>query len=119
VPPTHWAYKYVEYARAHHIVLGRPGGRYRPERPVNRGQMAVFLARALAGADYAIPLPTGAPTFEDVTLDSAWLWCYKHVEYLAAQDIIRGYPDGLYHPERSVARDQMAVFIARAFVVPQ
>jgi hypothetical protein len=28
---------------------------------------------------------------------------------------VNGYGDGLYHPERPVTRDQMAVYIARAF----
>jgi len=30
-----------------------------------------------------------------------------------------GYPDGLYHPEDVVTRDQVAVFICRAFGLPQ
>jgi len=29
--------------------------------------------------------------------------------------VVVGYPDGRYHPEFGVTRDQMAVFIARAF----
>ncbi len=37
------------------------------------------------------------------------------VEYLAAQDIVHGYWDGLYHPEYPCTRDQMAAFIGRAF----
>jgi hypothetical protein len=28
---------------------------------------------------------------------------------------VAGYPDGLYHPEVVVTRDQMAVYVARAF----
>jgi len=47
--------------------------------------------------------------------DDAWAWCHKHVEYLAAHEVVHGYEDGLYHPEIVVTRDQMAVYIARAF----
>jgi len=29
--------------------------------------------------------------------------------------VVNGYEDGLYHPEIVVTRDQMAVYVARAF----
>ena len=32
--------------------------------------------------------------------------------------VVQGYDDGYYHPEYAVTRDQMAVFIARAFNIP-
>ena len=116
-----WAYKYIEYAHANSIVFGYPNGRYRPERDVDRGQMAIFIARSIvvpygdAGlADY---VPPESPTFPDVTRapNNPYAVCYAHVEYLAAQGIAHGYPDGRYHPERIVTRDVMAVYIARAF----
>ena len=116
VPIDHWTYKYVEYAVANNIVAGYHDGTYHPEWLLSRGQMAVFIARALAEptgeeglADYQ---PPETATFPDVPTD---FWCYKYVEYIAERNIASGYPDGLYYPARSVTRDQMAVFIARAF----
>ena len=50
--------------------------------------------------------------------DNAWAWCHKHVEFLAGRGVVTGYLDGLYHPESAVTRDQMAVYIARAFELP-
>jgi hypothetical protein len=32
-----------------------------------------------------------------------------------SQGLVKGYDDGNYDPERPVTRDQMAVYIARAF----
>jgi hypothetical protein len=42
------------------------------------------------------------------------------VEYIAqpAIAVTLGYPDGLYHPEYACTRDQMAVYVARAFQLP-
>ena len=42
-------------------------------------------------------------------------WAYKRIEYAISQSVVQGYDDGLYHPEIAVTRDQMAVYIARAF----
>jgi hypothetical protein len=119
VPGDYWAFRYVEYASANNIVKGYTDGTYRPDLTVDRGQMAVYVARAMASppgdeglADY---VPPAMPTFLDVSPTSDWDWCRSYVEYIAAQDIVHGYEGGLYHPEYICTRDQMAVYIARAF----
>ncbi len=121
VPTTHWAYRYIEYAKAQRVAEGNWRGLYEPDRPVDRAQMAVFLTRALVApwGDGGLVgyVPPFRPTFRDV---SPTAWAYKHIEYLAApaRAVIHGYPDGLYHPELTVTRDQMAVYISRAFDLP-
>ena len=121
VATIYWAYKYIEYAAEHNIVGGYPEGLYRPNEPVNRGQMAVFVARALVtpGGDAAIPAGPPVPTFPDVTSSNAWSWCYDHVEHIAEKGVTQGYAyDGNYHPEYICSRDMMAVYIQRAFDLP-
>jgi hypothetical protein len=123
VGTDHWAYKYIEYAASPeaNVVQGYPGGNYKPDDLVNRGQMAVYIARAMVtpSGDAGVPdPPAGDPTFSDVTAAGDWSWCYNHVEYLAAEDIVQGYWDGTYRPDQVVTRDQMAVYIARAFDLP-
>jgi hypothetical protein len=115
VPTDFWCYKYIEYAVEHDIVGGYGDGTYQPQLPLDRGQMAVFIARAMAGDDQSVPDPVGTPSFPDVPAD---FWSYRHIEYIAAEDVAGGYYDGLYHPETFVTRDQMAVFICRAFDLP-
>ena len=118
VATDYWAFKYVEYAVAQGVVTGYPDDTYRPGDAVNRGQMAVYIARALAGSDAGVPDPPVAPTFADVTSDNEWAWCYKHVEYIVDQGVASGYGDSLYHPEVQVTRDQMAVYVQRAWDLP-
>jgi PKD repeat protein len=116
LPTDHWAFRYVEYAAAQDIVVGYWDGTYRPEVDVTRGQMGVFIARGVVAPtdrpDLLSYTPPDTPTFPDVPAD---YWSYKFVEYLAAEDVVRGYPDGSYRPEEVVTRDQMAVYIAKAF----
>jgi len=110
VPKSHWACKYVEYLRSHGIATGY-GSDFRPDLTVDRAQMAVFVVRAVAGGDAAVPPGPATPSFSDVPMGS---WAFRHIEYAKTAGIVSGYWDG-YHPERVVARDQMAVFLARAF----
>jgi subtilisin family serine protease len=114
VPTTFWAYRHIEYDYDEGVVTGYDAERYAPGDPVDRGQMAVYVARAMVapGGDAAIPDPEPPATFPDVPVS---FWSYKHVEYCVGQGVVQGYDDGTYHPEYPVTRDQMAVYIARAF----
>jgi hypothetical protein len=116
VSSDHWAYAYVEYAAAANIVRGYEDGLYHPEQEVDRGQMAAYIARSMVDPTGEDGLtwyePPAAPTFDDV---SEGFWARVHVELCAEWDVVQGYDDGLYHPELVVTRDQMAVYITRAF----
>jgi len=129
--PGDWAYKQIEYVASQGIVKGfeeeTPSGTvftYRPTLVVDRGQMAVYIARAMntPTGDAAIADPVPPYHFVDVPgADSKWAWCLKYIEYLAEQGIVHGYLEGdtyLYHPEFLVTRDQMAVYVQRAFQLP-
>jgi PKD repeat protein len=116
VPSDHWAYTHIEYCVENGVVVGCDDGLYHPEYEVTRDQMAVYVARAMVApsgeaglADY---VPADPRNFPDVASD---FWSYKHVEYCVEHGVVQGYEDGLYHPEIVVTRDQMAVYVARAF----
>ena len=112
VPTSYWAFKYVEYAKSQGVVGGYPEGTYQPTVPVTRDQMAVFVARAIAGGDASVPTGPATATFPDVPTG---FWAFKYVEYIKTQGVTGGYPDGTYRPALGVTRDQMAVYVARAF----
>jgi probable HAF family extracellular repeat protein len=116
VPANHWAYKQIEYAVSQGVVQGYEDGTYHPEYEVTRDQMAVYVARSMVAptgeaalADY---VPADPRNFPDVPSE---FWAWKHVEYCVENGVVQGYEDGLYHPEIVVTRDQMAVYVARAF----
>jgi len=119
VPTDYWAFKYVEYAVAQNVVKGYPDGSYAPAEQVTRDQMAVYIARAIASptgdAGLVNYTPPGTPSFLDVAADS---WAYRYVEYAEQRGVISGYPDGTYQPGNVVTRDQMAVYMQRAFDLP-
>lgn len=92
------------------ITRGCDDGRFCPNDPVTRGQMASFLARALD-----LPAAPRAP-FADVGRDST------HADAIArlfAADITRGCTADTFCPTDPVSRQQMASFLARALDLPR
>jgi hypothetical protein len=77
--------------------------------------MAAFIARGLAGGETALSsyTPPEMASFPDVQPDA---WMYRYVEYIKERAVVTGYDDGRYHPEVICTRDQMAVYLARAFL---
>jgi len=115
VGPGHWAYSEIMACVGAGVVQGYPGNIYLPDNTVTRAQMAVYIARSLAGGEGQVPEPQGDPTFTDVADD---FWAYPDIEYCADNNVVEGYPGGAYQPTWQVNRAQMAVFIARSIVTP-
>ena len=82
---------------------------YCPSNNVTRGQMAVFVVRAIVGSDN-FPYTT-APYFTDVPSTHPY---FKWIQHLRDLGITTGCTSATYCPDGPVTRGQMAVFIIRA-----
>jgi len=94
------------------ITAGCGGGRYCPNDPVNRGQMAVFLLKAEHGGGYAPPA-CAATVFDDVPCPGAQF--VDWINQLVSEDITAGCGGVDYCPEAPVDRGQMAAFLVKTF----
>ena len=113
VGATDFAAAYIEQLAEDGVTGGCGGGNYCPNSNVTRAQMAVSLLRAKYGSFYDPPPATGV--FLDVPVGS---FADKWIEQLALEGITGGCGGGNYCPNEAVARDQMAVFLVRAFSLP-
>ena len=85
-----------------------------PSQAMDRKTMAVWLVRLLDGKD---PEPVTASRFDDV--DPAGFHA-RFIERLAELGVTSGCGDGSqFCPDRSVSRAQMAVFLSRAYDLPE
>jgi len=111
VPKTMSIWTAVEWVAAEGITGGcsTTPPLYCPNSPVTRGQMAVFLCRAMGLAPYN----KETPTFGDVPKTNP---IYGYVERLVQAGITGGCSANppLYCPNASITRGQMAVFLCRA-----
>lgn len=107
VPRDYWAIKYINYLYYNTSIQGYRDG-FHPEEKVTRDQMAVFIIKALNEKPYN----RIDPSFSDIPTTH---WAYQYIEKAQYLGIVSGYGDGTYRPDLKVTRDQMSVFIARAF----
>jgi hypothetical protein len=108
VPAGQWYTPFVEKLFELGITSGIGGGRYGPDLPVSRAEMAVFLVRA-----FALPVSPPSGVFADVAVGE---WYAEAAEAIRAAGITAGCSASplLYCPTARVLRDQMGSFMARA-----
>ena len=111
VPGGHIFYSYVTTLVRNAITVGVGGGNYGAAQDTKRQQMAVFLLKAKFGICYTPP-PCTVPAFPDVPCSSNFApW----INALVAQGITGGCAGGNFCPTSPVNRQQMAVFLLKAF----
>ena len=124
VPPTDTGCKYIHYIAAKKVTAGCGGGNFCPGDTLTRWQAAVFLATSMAGAyvpssgtvpakgPYNCEPSGGTSVFLDVPASDPGC---KFIHYIAATDVTAGCGGGNYCPSAALNRDQMAVFVTKAF----
>jgi hypothetical protein len=104
--------KYIKRMLELNITTGCGNSNYCPSQNVDRQQMAAFIVRAVEGNP--VPGYCGSTSpFGDVLPSSSFCGPIKRLLEL---NITTGCGNGNYCPTQSVTRDQMAAFLARAFL---
>ena len=103
-----WFYDDVVAAAEEGYINGMEPGKYEPLGKLTRAQFATMIARAM---NYDSN-PDVEASFPDVKDDhyakAAINFCYEN-------DIIRGYEDGTFKPDKTISRQEVAAILARAF----
>ncbi len=123
VPTTDQFFPYIQKLYELGITVGCRSGAYCASADVTRDQMAAFLVRATqvsAGAQPEgftcsgnVDCSTTTPYFSDVPSTNSF---FKYIQKLKELGITTGCGNGQYCPDEDVTRDQMAAFLARAFL---
>ena len=103
----HWAQREINIASQYNLVVGTGNGKFSPDLPVTREQMAVMLDRVLGGAGDSVGRGNA---FNDV---NEGVWSYASIMRIADRGIIAGYQDGNFRPWEKLTRGQMAVLMDR------
>ncbi len=98
--------------RHEEYIAGYPDGTVRPDGKITRAEVSAIFARLTensAPANYS-------PKFSDVR---AYDWFCDSVMKLSNKDIIKGYPDGTFKPNKSITRAEFAVIASKYIKNPK
>ncbi|MGG1519690.1 S-layer homology domain-containing protein [Paenibacillus oryzisoli] len=104
VPSANWAAKDIAFVTARRLYEGTADHVFSPETSMTRAMFAQVLAN-LEGADRS---STGASAFSDV-VDGTWY--AAAVNWAAKNGIVSGTAEGLFSPDASITREQVAVML--------
>lgn len=115
-PVPAFAVNWIEELFNESITGGCNPGKYCPDQPTTRAQMAVLLLKAKHGSAYTPPPCTGI--FSDVPCSPVPAFAVDWIEELSLEGITAGCGGGKYCPDQPVPREQMATFLVRTFSLP-
>lgn len=111
IPFWHWSRGYVEAAAELGLLQGYPDGRFAPDAPITRAELAMTAVRAAALAEEAAASRGELPPYVDGEAVPAW--ARGAVTVATAEGLMLGMPDGRFHPEREVTRAEGAAVVYR------
>lgn len=100
-----WYHDGVHWALENGIMNGVDGERFDPDTAASRAMVVTVLWR-MEGK----PGSDNGPSFRDVPEGA---WYTEAVRWAASEHIVEGYGDGLFGPDDSVSREQLATILQR------
>ena len=105
----HWAKSYIDFVTEREIFIGTVSNIFSPDTGMTRAMFATVIGR-LYERSYGKQKTAGTCAFPDCEYDS---WCGAYIDWCDENDIIEGYEDGLFRPNRIINRQEMAAILYR------
>jgi len=99
----------INYLYDKNVAGGREPCLYQPHYAATRAETAAMAVRAIQAT---IPSEVGAKPFPDVNTNT---WHARYISAAKTNDIVHGYPDGLYRPDQPVNKVEALKIVTRAF----
>lgn len=111
VPPDHWAYPFIAKLHAQGSIPDYPDGKFQPDKPVTRAELAAQIQRAFASEPGQRTLD-----FSDIPTD---YWAKAAIEGAVDKKFMSGYPAAdfqadiqRFQPDKKVPRYEVLVALA-------
>jgi hypothetical protein len=110
-----WYYTYVQAIGRTGIFVGTGDGKFMPDEPISRSELATVFAKFLMYSEIDVDM-TPVTAIKDVT-GSHWASPYIYSMYNSG--LMVGYPDGTYKPDELTQRDHAVTMINKLISRPQ
>ena len=91
------------------VFAGYPDQTFKPDRPVTRSEFLAVTIRALNFEKYVAGFK-GATQYPDTAIDH---WSTGYINMGTAFGIVKGYPDGTFHPDGNVTYAEATTMLVR------
>ncbi len=108
---NHWAKTYIENAMGEKVAFGSTDGNFYPDNNITRAEFIALLINYMLKYDN-IKSSSLFTSFNDI-MPSAWY--FPHIVIAEENKIIKGMPDGGFHPNDTLTREDAVVFACRAY----
>jgi len=103
----HWAKEFIEIARKNNIVGGYEDNTFKPNRNISRAEIVTIAVKAGELKEKDIQI-----NFNDL---SEKHWAYKIIKIAFAYNLISGYTDNTFRPNKFATRAEAMVIIKKMF----
>jgi hypothetical protein len=102
---AHWAQDAIVALTKRNIIQGNSNFKFEPDRSISRAEAASLIVRAFKANQI------GKVSFKDVKNTH---WAYDEIAKAVNENIINGYPDDTFRPNRSITRAETSVMLVNA-----
>ncbi|MFA7533167.1 MAG: S-layer homology domain-containing protein, partial [Tissierellaceae bacterium] len=100
-----WYARAVEAASRRGLFEGYEDGRFRPDDPISRAELAAVIARYLN--------LTEGKEIKEILKDIEGHWAEDHIRELYRNNVVSGYEDGTFKPQNKLKRSEAVTMINR------
>lgn len=105
VSKDYWAYNEIELAKKYGLINGERDNKFHPNDPITREEASAMISRLIKN-DYS----DGDIEFDDVNNNT---WSYEYINKMSSMNILNGYKDGKFYPNRKLTRAEMSTIVDR------
>lgn len=105
IKSDHWSARAVSYVTNEGYMNGYPDKSFKPDRQITRAEVTATIARLKS-------LTTGTSS---ILNDIYGHWAFDYITAMSSNNIINGYPDGSFKPDRNISRGETASIVCKAF----
>ena len=107
VPNSYWASCDIDKLAMNNVVVGYPDGMFRPGKDITRAEFATMLVKGFNLDDCGLPRRA---IFKDVPTHN---WANAAIAKAVDEDLLAGYPNGRFMPNKKVTRAEALTSIAK------
>lgn len=108
IPDNYWANPEINKLTRENVAFGYPNGNFRPNASISRAEFASLIVRGMNLEDSIDDTPKY--TFKDVPRNH---WAYNIISAAKANDLMTGYPDGTFQPDKSVTKIEAMTMLSK------